>query len=356
MKSIFKFIDYIFIGFSYLASKKIIVILIFSLFIYLLDTTYAYKEEINNFEVENIKNKSMEEIKVYDNDNFTINENSALEEKISCYNQNVNKEELPNNIQNKIDELNNLFKSNIEHFSFLYKDIQTGLTISYNEKSPIFTASTIKAPAMIYLYEKASFNEINLEEELIYDGSYYSEGSGVLKNKKLNTKYTIKELIEYTIHESDNIAYWMLMQRFNRNDMYNLWTNWGSENIFKYNTIWGYTSSYDAMIYMEELYRFYLNNDKYSYILMDLFKNSGWKMISNKNGEYKTASKGGWSEESFHDAAIVFEKNPYILVIMSKTGESNYNYLFQTTSKLVGQIHDEYWQYKEETCNKIKQY
>ena len=41
----------------------------------------------------------------------------------------------------KIDELNNLFKSNIEHFSFLYKDIQTGFTISYNEKSPIFTAS-----------------------------------------------------------------------------------------------------------------------------------------------------------------------------------------------------------------------
>ena len=249
-----------------------------------------------------------------------------------------------------------MYKNNNQYFSFLYKDIQTGLTISYNEHAPIFTASTIKAPAMIYLYEKASLGEIDLNEQLTYDGSYYSEGSGVLKTKNLNTKYTIKELIEYTIHESDNIAYWMLMQRFNRNDMYEFWTNLGTENIFKYNTIWGYTSSNDAAIYMEELYRFYLENNQYSNTIMDLFKNSGWKVISNKNGEFNTASKGGWSEESFHDAAIIFEKNPYILVIMSKTGESDYNYLFQATSKLVGQIHEEYWQYKEDVCNQIKQY
>ena len=73
MINIFKFIDYIFIGFSYLAKKKIIVILVFGLFIYLLDTTYAYKEEIENFEIENVKNKSMEEVKIYNNNNFIIN-------------------------------------------------------------------------------------------------------------------------------------------------------------------------------------------------------------------------------------------------------------------------------------------
>ena len=123
MKFILKPFNYFFIGFSYLASKKIVVIMIFLLFISLLDKTYAYKEEIANFEVENMKNKSMEEIKVYDNDNFIINENSALEEKISCYNQNIKTEELPSNILTKTNELNELYKSNTPYIIMREKNI-----------------------------------------------------------------------------------------------------------------------------------------------------------------------------------------------------------------------------------------
>ncbi len=356
MRNIFKFINYIFIGFSYLASKKIIVILIFVLFIYLLDTTYAYQEELFNYDVLNMENKGMEEVKVYNKNSFIINNSSALDEKFSCYNQKVIVNDLPSSLLVKIDELNNLFKSSEEHFSFLYKDIETGFVVSYNEDAHIFTASTIKAPAMIYLYEKASLGEIDLDEKLIYDGSYYSEGSGILKDKNLNTYYTVRELIEYAIIYSDNIAYAMLMKRFKREDMYNFWTNLGTKDIFKYDTIWGYTSAKDGAIYMEELYKFYLGNDKYGSVLLDLFKNAKWKMISNKNESFNTANKGGWSDENFHDVAIVFEKNPYILAIMSKTGEGNYDNLFKKTSNLVGQIHEEYWRYKEEVCDKIKQY
>jgi len=363
MKIINNFFNYFFIGFSYLASKKVIVLLILGLFIQLLNTTYAYQEEILNYqeeiysyEVENIKNKSREEIKVYNNNNETIDKTTALKEKISCYKKNISSDELPQNILEKIKKLNELYKSDINHFAFVYKDIQTGFTISYNESSPIFTASTIKAPAVIYLYEKVSKKEIDLEEKLTYTSNFYNGGSGILQNKEPNTKYTVKELLEYTIHHSDNIAYAMLMNRYNREDMYNFWNKLGTEHIFKYNTIWGYTSAKDATIYMEELYRFYLDNKEYGSVLMDLFKNSGWKMIATKDGKYNTASKGGWSEESFHDAAIVFEKNPYILTIMSKTGESNYNYLFTTTNKLVGELHEEYWQHKESICEKIKQY
>lgn len=356
MKSILKFFNYFFIGFSYLASKKIIVILIFVLFIYLMDTTYAYKEEISSYEVENMQNKSNEEIKVYNNNDSIIDKESALKERISCYTTNITKDKLPENISSKVQELNNLYKENIEHVSFLYKDIQTGFTISYNESEPIFTASTIKAPAVIYLYEKASNKEINLDEKLTYTSNFYNGGSGILQTKEPNTSYTVKELLEYTIYHSDNIAYAMLMNRFNREDMYKFWSNLGTKNIFKYDTIWGYTSSLDAAIYMEELYRFYLENEEYGTILMELFKKSGWKMVTNKNGEFNTASKGGWSEKSFHDAAIVFENNPYILTIMSNTGESNYTYLFTKTSSLVGELHEEYWKYKESICGQIKQY
>ena len=89
---------------------------------------------------------------------------------------------------------------------------------------------------------------------------------------------------------------------------------------------------------------------------MNYFKNAEWKMITDKNGNFNTANKGGWSGTAFHDVAIVFAENPYILVIMSNAGESNYSKLFQDTSKLVGELHEAYWKYKEVTCQNIKQY
>jgi len=358
MKIIFKPFNYFFIGCSYLASKKIIVILLFVLFIWLIDVSVGYKEEELKQKEIISDNISKEEVNVYTTDinNFVNTKDSALKEKINCYSEGVTREELPDVIVNSINELDVLFNSNNQYFSFLYKDIQTGFTVSYNENGSIFTASTIKAPAVIYLYEAVSRGEVNLDDKLTYTSNFYNTGSGVLKTKEVNTQYSVKDLMEYTIHDSDNIAYAMLVNRFGRENIYNFWKNLGTTNIFSYNTIWGNTSASDASIYMEELYRFYLENEEYGTILMDLFKNAGWKMITNKDGEFNTANKGGWSGTSFHDVAIVFENNPYILVVMSNTGESNYNSLFTRVNSLVGSIHEEYWKYKESVCDEVKQY
>lgn len=51
-----------------------------------------------------------------------------------------------NIIKNTINNLQNLYNEKDEYFSFIYKDIYTGYTVSYNADSPIFTASSIKAP------------------------------------------------------------------------------------------------------------------------------------------------------------------------------------------------------------------
>ena len=78
--------------------------------------------------------------------------------------------------------------------------------------------------------------------------------------------------------------------------------------------------------------------------------------VTIKDGNFNTANKGGWSEKTIHDVAIVFEENPYVLVIMSNAGEGNYSYLFNQTSKLVGNLHDNYWKYKIDLCSNIKLY
>ena len=359
LKKIIKFFDYFFGGCAYLVSKKIVVILFFILFIGLLTVNAKYHEELILKENDVLYEKTNPEISYYNEkvSNINYGENSAITDWITCYQKQINLNEIPQNVSNHINELNNLYNQSNKYYSFFYQDLFSGFTVAYNESSPIFTASSIKAPAMIYLYEMASLGKVNLDEELVYTGNFFSEGSGILKTKEVGTKYRIEDLIYYAIHYSDNIAYRMLMNRFSQKDILDFWTNLGTEHIFtQSNTIWGNTSAKDASIYMKELYRFYKENDVYGSKLMEYFKDAEWKLVTNKNGEFNTASKGGWSGTAIHDATIVFDKNPYILVIMSHTGESDYNYLFKNTSEIVGKLHEEYWKYKVEICSNITQY
>ena len=346
-------------------NQFIILLTIMSLFsITSLSTTLCYKVKLDNYNKDNINEKTYiktdSNIKYYysNSNNINISKDIAASNLVNCIENQLNLESLNDTIKSTINNLQNLYNEKDEYFSFIYKDIYTGYTVSYNADSPIFTASSIKAPAMIYLYEKASTGEIDLNEKLLYNGNFYSEGSGILKNKKYNTEYTVNTLINYTIHDSDNIAYAMLMNRFGRKNIYNYWKERGTKNIFMYDTIWGTTSANDAVIYMEELYKFYIENDEYGNKLMEYFKNAEWKQITDKEGKYNTANKGGWADSAFHDIAIVFDKNPYIIAIYSNTGNNynDYTYLFNKTSELVGNLHTEYWKQKITDCNKIEQY
>lgn len=362
MKKIIKYLkqfgNYFFIGFAFLGNQKIVAVLTICLFVSLLNVSTGYREELLQQEQKMMFEKSPSEVKYY---NAQANSSStstiiAAEQLSQCYKSALTSDTLPALVQEKITQLNEFYNQNDQYFSFLYRDLYTGFTVSYNEKAPIFTASTIKAPAMIYLYEQASLGNIDLNEKLTYTSNFYSGGSGVLKSKVPNTKYSVQELINYAIHDSDNIAYAMLMNRYKRENVLDFWSKLNTDYIFTLDTIWGVTSASDAAIYMQELYRFFKENKDYGVPLMEKFKNAEWKMISNQHGEWNTANKGGWSGTAIHDAAIVFEKNPYILIIMSNTGESNYLTLFQTTNRLVGELHERYWQHKEESCQTIKQY
>lgn len=358
MKSIFRLFNYFFIGVSYLASKKIVVILVLVLFICLLQVSVAYQTEFSEQEHELFYEKENIDVEYYnaDVDALDFDDNMAIMDVMECYQKGIDFEDIPDSIKTYIHNLKILYDEDSRYFSFLYQDIFSGFTVSYNADAPIFTASAIKAPAMIYLYEKASLGEVDLNEKLTYRVNDYNGGSGVLKTKPFNTTYSIDELVQYTIDVSDNIAYAMLMERFGRQEMLNFWHNMGTQYIFTYDTIWGVMSANDAAIYMRELYRFSKDNEEYGTKLFDYFKGSEWKLIFDGDGEYNTASKGGWSGEAIHDVAIVFDENPYILVIMTNMGESNYRDVFDKTSEMVSLLHEEYWKYKATVCSEIKIY
>lgn len=358
MKRIARFINYFFIGLSFLASKKLMVILVICLFIGVIQVSTGYQEEIIKMEQETFYDRGNPNVNYYYDAEAYLDygDTTGINEMLKCYQEGIQESDFSNELKRYIKDLNSLYNSNSGYFSFLYQDLYSGFVVSYNEEAPIFTASTIKAPAMIYLYEKASKGEIDLTEQLTYTANFYNDGTGILKNKKVNTTYTVEELIEYTIVYSDNIAYTMLMNRFGREDILNFWNGLGTKQIFTLNTIWGFSSAKDAAIYMRKLYSFSKENEEYGGKLLDYFKRTVWKLISDKDGKFNIANKGGWSGTAIHDVAIVFDENPYILVIMSNMGEGEYMPLFKKTSEIVGKLHEEYWKIKVGLCSDIKLY
>lgn len=330
-------------------------------FIFVSIITYrslTYKNRIDTYEefFTIINNKESDTVEIdYESDikDKIYNKDTEVSEYISCLNNKLTYEELSDNAKLSIRTLNTLFNQSYNYFAFKYTDIYTGFTVSYNENQEIFTASTIKAPMAIYLYEEAEKGNIDLEEKLTYTSAYYNTGSGVLKYRKFNESYTVRELLSYAIIESDNAAHNMLMNRYGRANMYNFWTNLGTKSIFREYTNWGMTNANDATIYMKELYDFYNKDTELSNELMNNFIKVTYKPLSDKNGNKNTANKSGWSGTAYHDAAIVFDDNPYILVVMSNSGTSDYTYLFNLTSKVVGQLHEEYWNVIYNKCQSI---
>ena len=314
-------------------------------------------DEYENYQTV-IEKKEEEIVKIYEGKEIDseILKKVAATELISCINSKIDMDNLPSNIKDIINEINNYYNQSNDYFAFAYKDIYTGFTVSYNANQNIFTASTIKGPTDIYIYEMASEGKVNLDEELTYTGNYYNEGSGLLKNRQINTKYSVRTLLEYSTVYSDNAAHNMLEDKFGRTNMLKFWQDKGTNAIFTANNNWGITNAHDALIYMAELYRFYVANDEYGEALMKNFMNATPKFITGKNN-YIVANKSGWSGTAIHDVSIVFADNPYIVVGLSNLGETDY-YMsyFNKVNDLGYRLHTEYWKYKMNQCNNIKQY
>lgn len=346
-----------------LVNRKFLIIIFVLIFIFVcivVFKTFYYGKKVDHYEefFAKIESKEEEYTIVYDDKDMDMEtlKKVAASELVNCINSKIDENKIPDSIKNIMNEINNYYNQSYDYFSFLYRDIYTGFTVSYNQNQNIFTASTIKGPTDIYIYEMASLGKANLDDKITYTSGYYNTGTGILKNKAINTKYSVRTLLEYSTVYSDNAAHNMLMDKYGRNNMLNFWKEKGTTAIFTANNNWGITNAHDASIYMQELYRFYVNNSEYGEPLMKNFMNANPKFIAGKNN-YIVANKSGWSGTAIHDVSIVFADNPYIVVALSNLGETDY-YMsyFNEANDLAYRLHTEYWKYKMDECNNIKQY
>lgn len=92
-------------------------------------------------------------------------------------------------------------------------DYETQNYIDINASKSYATASIIKIPVLIDVFKSIEAGQFSLEDKMPLTEYYRTEGSGSLQFKAHNSEYTIDELANRMITESDNSATNMLMSK-----------------------------------------------------------------------------------------------------------------------------------------------
>ncbi len=106
-------------------------------------------------------------------------------------------------------------------YGVFFIDMKTGNTVGYNSDTVFPTASTFKLPLAMCILDLAAKGRVSLDERLAYSQVDWEEGTGVLQGAvKVGDRYTVRQLVELAITESDNIATNMLVRRFGPQNVY----------------------------------------------------------------------------------------------------------------------------------------
>ncbi len=127
---------------------------------------------------------------------------------------------------NSTGELQSL-KSEIENISENYKhlhagvfvyDYMSGKTVQINQDEVFPSASIIKIPVLLDLFnrsknlENEGFEPVDINNKMTFEESHRTEGSGELQFTKANADYTLDYLAKIMIRKSDNSATNMLLE------------------------------------------------------------------------------------------------------------------------------------------------
>ena len=236
----------------------------------------------------------------------------------------LNRNSRLNDLKIKIDSTIGSNKNNV---AVAYYDINTGDSIMINENMSFLAASTVKVPINMLLYDMIYEGKINKNEKLTYTDEDYEDGAGILQGQDLSKPIAVSDLSRYSIIYSDNIAINMLLDRIGTDNRFNYLESILGHNVDRSDN---YTTAYDSLQILERLYENPDNNPYYQN-LINLMENTIYHdRIDKLIPQHIVAHKIGDYNEYVNDMGIVYTKDPYILVILTKD--------VPDANELIGQI------------------
>ncbi|MCR5680908.1 MAG: serine hydrolase [Clostridiales bacterium] len=207
--------------------------------------------------------------------------------------------------------------------------------LAYNADTILYAASLIKAPYILTVlreienFEKTAERDkagkivyrswekkYDLDEEWVYDPeTMKADGSGEIMNKAAGFRLTWRELFEYALLYSDNIAFSQIYNRFGFTSFNSLVWQLGIKG---QSAGFMYLTARDCGKFLGEIYRYFETGSAYALWMKDLMTRSRYgEMIAVYYPAGTVAHKYGWDVNAFHDMAIVYAEKPYVIVIMT---------------------------------------
>ncbi len=214
------------------------------------------------------------------------------------------------------DTINNYGASS----SFYIVDLNNGMSVGYNVDRHYETASSIKAPYALYIYEEIAKGNINPNQEITYTSQHYNQGTGIIKNSNFETNYTVRDLVYYSLTESDNIAHIMLHSKFGVKGYNEMLRNLGTKELYlTAGNPWGYTSCRSAALIWQEIYNFSLKDNE-GITFLNILANAKYNYFKEVMPSIPSASKAGFASLDVVTTGIVFDKTPYIAIAIANKG------------------------------------
>lgn len=231
----------------------------------------------------------------------------------------INQKDLIINFQPLRDYLNEKYETD-PNVSIYFEYLPTGANIALQNDAEFYPASLLKVPVAMAVAKKIERGDWKWTNELVLMSTDKNNEFGTLYKKPTNSTYTIEELIQRSLSDSDNTAHFMLVRNLDIEEMKDVYDHMGLEGFLDTD---GTLSAKRYSLMFRALYSSsYLTEENSQKLLLSLSQSPFNTYIQSAIPENVIfAHKIGidFDKKVYLDSGIVYAKSrPYILTVMTK--------------------------------------
>ena len=216
-----------------------------------------------------------------------------------------------------------------------------------NNSVSFVSASMIKLLILAEFVKQIDDKTITLDQNYIYKIEDKVGGSGIIQDMAIGTNFTYDILALYMIKYSDNIATNVLIDILGMENInyackrFNLTDTSLNRKMMNWTGVENYISARDTEILLKAIYYKNIGSEKMSDKALEYLKsNADYKGIAEGiPSGIVYAHKTGELDNVRHDGGIVYAKNKYIIIVLTKDYEYNFaNQIMKEISKIAYSI------------------
>jgi beta-lactamase class A len=237
-----------------------------------------------------------------------------------------------------VNQVNQMTMDLRGRYGFYVKRLDSGASYGLKQQEVFPSASIIKLPVIMALYEDSEAGKVDLESKYTLKQADKAGGAGTLAGQANGSTWTYRKLVELMGHYSDNTAFGVVRrlegdERVNKT-IKEIGMNKTSLANFE-------TSPEDVGRLFDWMYKGGLNlndrNEILGYITNTVYED---RIPAGVPKGIRVAHKVGTDLGVYADGGIVFAKRPFILVIMTEDARDD------EATKVVPQIAKAVWDFE----------